>query len=77
MMFIEDGNPNERDGLINWKKRQLQAGLLLELQMYQNTTYSHLIKDNPPLRKVLQDLENPNMDELYRLSIEYEPRQKE
>ena len=37
LTFIEDGNPEKIDGLTNWSKKQMTAGVIREITLYQST----------------------------------------
>jgi len=37
LTFIEDGNPEKIDGLTNWGKKQMTAGVIREITLYQST----------------------------------------
>ena len=37
LTFIEDGNPEKIDGLINWGKKQMTAGVIREITLFQST----------------------------------------
>jgi len=77
LTFMEDGNPDNIDGLINFKKREMIFNVLSEIQQYQQTPYKYEPMEN--YLAFLADLpfieDNKVMDnELYDLSLQREPR---
>lgn len=74
LTFIEEGTLNfTEDGLLNFSKMRMIANVIREVRCFQDTRYS--IEHNP---KVSSYLLNKNLllddDELYRRSMELEPR---
>lgn len=41
LTFIEDGNPDRVDGLINWNKNQMTAAVITEIRFYQTPPYTY------------------------------------
>eukprot|EP01097_Dermamoeba_algensis_P010637 TRINITY_DN7938_c0_g1_i1.p1 TRINITY_DN7938_c0_g1~~TRINITY_DN7938_c0_g1_i1.p1 ORF type:complete len:149 (+),score=34.21 TRINITY_DN7938_c0_g1_i1:91-537(+) len=76
LTFIDDGNPDKVNNLINFKKRELTHRLLQEIQLYQQTGF-----DFPPIEPLNTFLaECPTSmteAELYDLSLILEPRNSE
>jgi len=75
LTFIDDGNPDKLNGLINFSKRRLDYSVISEIQLYQNKPFN--LRDYPELRMRLQDLPDPKEGddkELYDLSLQLEPR---
>lgn len=75
LVFLEDGNPDVVNGLINFTKRQKMAAVIMEIQTYQHAPYN--IKEMPYLREVLAErilLDLWDDDRLYSRSLELEPR---
>ena len=73
LTFIEDGNPSEIDGDINFEKRSLLYRVMKEIISYQTDPYPFLPVE--PLNSYLISLPAV-LDEktLYDLSLEREPR---
>ncbi|KAJ6240661.1 ras guanine nucleotide exchange factor i-related [Anaeramoeba flamelloides] len=72
LTFIEDGNPNKIDGLINFSKRKLVYAVIEEIQRYQSKPYSF-----QPVHQIQTRLEKLSFDDqstLYKKSLQYEPR---
>ena len=73
LTFIDDGNPSEYgDGMINFTKRQLVAGVLNEVLKYQQSQFD--IKPEEPLFSFLKEFPALDADALYKLSLTREPR---
>jgi len=75
LTFIEDGNPNTLNDKINFIKRRKLAMLIRDIQTYQQTPYS--LQNVPELQEKLKAITSMEDDKLYKLSLEYEPRQKQ
>lgn len=76
-VFIEDGIPNQTpNGMINFSKRSKIAGILQDIQQFQNTPY--LLQPVPELQDYLgKGLESAKeLNEMYERSMELEPRQR-
>ena len=78
LTFIEDGHPdfvNEGDKeMINFIKCRQLAVVIQDIQQYQQKSYAfHQV---PVIYNYLQTLEHRSNDELYQLSLELEPREK-
>jgi len=74
LTFIEDGNPDDVDGYINFKKRDLCIETISMLQQHQQTPYKCEIVD--PIFTFLEELPFLDEKELYAASIFLEPRKK-
>ena len=75
LTFIEDGNPDNIDGQINFKKREMIHGTIQEIQLYQTTLYPF-----PPVEPIytfLTDLPYCGEKELFDVSLILEPRDSE
>ncbi|KYQ92724.1 Ras guanine nucleotide exchange factor [Tieghemostelium lacteum] len=77
LTFIEDGNKDEINGLINIKKRELTYSTILEIQQYQQQSYD--IKPNRKLIDFLNELpqiidKKAFEDKLYEQSLKIEPK---
>ncbi|XP_014212900.1 ras-specific guanine nucleotide-releasing factor 2-like isoform X2 [Copidosoma floridanum] len=74
LSFIEEGTPNfTDDGLLNFSKMRMIAHVIREIRHFQQTPYKIEIS-----KKVVHYLLDPSLlleeDELYRLSLEIEPK---
>ena len=74
LTFIEDGNPDEVDNLINCYKRGLVFRVVQEVQQYQATKYDYVQRE--PLLTFLTKLPVLSDKQLYDLSLQREPREK-
>ncbi|XP_076046453.1 ras-specific guanine nucleotide-releasing factor 1-like isoform X2 [Oratosquilla oratoria] len=74
LSFIEEGTPNfTEDGLLNFSKMRMIAHVIREIRHFQQTPYK--IEHNPRVTAYLLDTSLLlTDDELYRLSLEIEPR---
>jgi len=73
LVFIEEGNKDVINGdLINFDKRRKIALVIREIQQYQQTPYC--LKTIPEIQAALLAPENATEDDLYKLSLELEPR---
>ncbi|XP_049766096.1 ras-specific guanine nucleotide-releasing factor 2-like [Schistocerca cancellata] len=74
LSFIEEGTPNfTEDGLLNFSKMRMIAHVIREIRHFQQTPYKIEL-----ITKVTNYLLDPSLllddDELYRMSLEIEPR---
>eukprot|EP00005_Dracoamoeba_jomungandri_P009672 CAMPEP_0174270590 /NCGR_PEP_ID=MMETSP0439-20130205/44986_1 /TAXON_ID=0 /ORGANISM="Stereomyxa ramosa, Strain Chinc5" /LENGTH=1494 /DNA_ID=CAMNT_0015360015 /DNA_START=51 /DNA_END=4535 /DNA_ORIENTATION=- len=77
LTFIEDGNPDHIDNLINWGKRMMIAGVIHGLSHFQTEPYK--IEEIPRYQMFLQGLKPPTeqqTSEAYQTSLDIEPRNK-
>jgi len=79
LTFIEDGNPDKfSNGLINFKKCRLIAGVIEEIQQYQQKPYNlslvPMIADT--VKKLIEDAQCVDDRKLYELSMQAEPREE-
>ncbi|ELR24833.1 RasGEF domain containing protein [Acanthamoeba castellanii str. Neff] len=72
LTFIEDGNPDYHDGLINFTKRHLLFVVINNIQTYQKHKYSFTVV--PALRNYLLTHPMLSLDQCYALSLLREPR---
>lgn len=74
LTFIEDGNPDMlQGGLINFAKRRRIAGVIREIQQYQNAPYHlEVVK---PIFDWLKDIEGLDDAQAYALSLAAEPKE--
>lgn len=76
LTFIDDGNKNTINGLINFSKRQLTYKVISEMQRYQQIGY--YLKPVSDIQQILNEI--PSFDEksfskkLYEISLQKEPR---
>jgi len=74
--FIEDGNKDNINNLINFRKRELVSNVILEIQMYQQVL--HKFAPRPQLINLLNQLPHAvDSDKMYQLSLLREPRTAE
>ncbi|KAG2382126.1 hypothetical protein C9374_005918 [Naegleria lovaniensis] len=74
LTFIEDGNPNILNDKINFIKRRKLALLIRDIQTYQQTPYS--LQSVPELQERLKAITSIDDEKLFKLSLEFEPRQQ-
>jgi len=74
LTHIDDGNPNELDGLINFNKRMLIHGTIAEIQQFQQKAYAFPVVY--PLHTFVTDFPFLTEDNTYSLSLLREPRAK-
>jgi len=72
LTFVEDGNPDIVNGLINFKKRQMIYNIIEKVQLYQQTSYKFPLVDN--IANYLTELPFNDDQELYNLSLRREPK---
>jgi len=73
LIFIDEGNPDELDGLINFHKQRLTYSVILQIQQYQAEDYKHL-EQKPEIKMYLSQLPGASEKELFDLSLLREPR---
>eukprot|EP00004_Rigifila_ramosa_P023034 TRINITY_DN6406_c0_g1_i1.p1 TRINITY_DN6406_c0_g1~~TRINITY_DN6406_c0_g1_i1.p1 ORF type:complete len:737 (+),score=176.85 TRINITY_DN6406_c0_g1_i1:1228-3438(+) len=74
LTFLEDGNENLSNGLINFQKRRRVFAVISEIQQYQQTRYTE-ISVCEPLNTYLTWLPASPEDYLYDASLKLEPRE--
>lgn len=72
LTFMEDGNPDKVDNLINLGKRELIYRVIEEVNQYQVTPYQ--IQANEPIHTFLRELPHLEEKDLFDLSLVREPR---
>jgi son of sevenless-like protein len=72
LVFIEEGNKDMLNGLINFDKRRKVAYVIREIQQYQQTPYCLMAV--PEIQSLLLSPDEVTDDDLYKLSLELEPR---
>jgi hypothetical protein len=70
--FIEDGNPDEIDGLINFQKRMAEEDVLLKIEQYQQVRYNFPLVE--PIQTFLLAMPRFSDNALYKISLLREPR---
>jgi hypothetical protein len=75
LTFIEDGNPDTINGLINFTKRRLVFRVISDVSRYQQNAYN--LHPVPQIIALLSNLDTKKDDELYELSLKREPREAE
>jgi len=70
--FIEDGNADYMDGLINYRKREMVYGVIRDIQQYQQQAYAFPMVDG--IAHYLTELPSNDEETLYALSLLREPR---
>ena len=72
LVFIDDGNPDTVDGLINFRKREMVYKVIEEIQQYQQAPYQ--FEADPFSLTYLSTLENYTEEKLLALSNQVEPK---
>eukprot|EP01126_Amoeba_proteus_P058114 TRINITY_DN7461_c0_g1_i3.p1 TRINITY_DN7461_c0_g1~~TRINITY_DN7461_c0_g1_i3.p1 ORF type:complete len:313 (-),score=49.50 TRINITY_DN7461_c0_g1_i3:249-1187(-) len=72
IIFIEEGNPDRKKGLINFSKRRLLYKVIEEIQQKQAVCYNFSTQSQ--ILTYLEELPHEGDDQLYRLSLQREPR---
>eukprot|EP00003_Mantamonas_plastica_P032968 TRINITY_DN91_c1_g1_i9.p1 TRINITY_DN91_c1_g1~~TRINITY_DN91_c1_g1_i9.p1 ORF type:complete len:1069 (+),score=373.78 TRINITY_DN91_c1_g1_i9:48-3254(+) len=75
LTFVEDGNPDTKDGLINFQKKCMAYRIIKVVKKCQENMYSLI--EVPQISKFFESDVLPDEvddDELYNLSMKYEPR---
>ena len=71
LTFIEDGNPDYIQGLVNYRKRELVYSVIREIQQYQQASYTFELVN---IAHFLTELPSNDENSLYDLSLLREPR---
>lgn len=74
LTFIELGNKDTVHGLINFRKRELIAEIIMEIQMYQQGNSQLNFKPISRLVTLLNQLAIIDEEKLYQISLLREPR---
>jgi hypothetical protein len=76
LTFIEDGNPNLLNGLINWGKRKLVFDVVGDFLRHQIVSYriAPIAIGDVQFDQIIRDLLNLDETEQFKLSLEVEPR---
>jgi hypothetical protein len=72
LTFIEDGNPDQIDGLVNFERLGLVYGVLKEVLLFQQQSYGFPVLE--PMSTLLISLPFATEKNLYDLSLMREPR---
>ena len=75
LTFIEDGNYDMTNGLINFVKRQQVSQVISEIQQYQHTPYC--LEPVEELQSWLLSVDGYSENEMFQRSLEIEPREKD
>merc|ERR1712137_520 len=73
LTFVDEGNAEETEGgLVNFTKKQLEYGVIVEILKFQHIPYEfHLV---PQIPRIITQLPTRPESELWNLSLEIEPR---
>jgi len=69
---MEDGNPDNVGGLINFFKRTIIAKVVQSVEQMQKTGYQFTML--PDIQKLLKTMPTLDDEELYERSLQLEPR---
>lgn len=72
LTFIEDGNKDKINGLINFGKRRLLYTVISEIQQFQQKGY--VFTHEAPVEAYLSEIATLDENELYNISLQCEPR---
>ncbi|KAH3743878.1 Ras guanine nucleotide exchange factor [Pelomyxa schiedti] len=72
LTFIEDGNKDVVEGLINFRKRQLVYNIISEIQLYQQKPYE--FKPNMQILRLMHNIPMVSEADMWSLSLKREPR---
>jgi len=72
LTFIEDGNPDQIEDLINFSKRILVRKILSQVATFQQEAFNYV--EVPLVRAYLDSLPQLDDDQIYKLSLQCEPR---
>ena len=72
LTFIDEGNSDKVNGLINFSKREMIYNVVADIAMYQQMPFD--IQQQEPLNTFTYELPALDEDSLWRLSQEREPR---
>lgn len=73
LTFLDDGNPNFINNLVNFEKRRLVYSIISDLITYQDKPYNFM--PFPELKSLLLNIESIPDKELYEYSLKREPRE--
>jgi len=73
LTFTEDGNPKYIQGKINFVKCKCFAGIIRDLQTYQNTKYQFAVCKE--LYDQLASAVGISEDDMFKMSLEIEPKE--
>ncbi len=74
LTFADQGNPSRIDGLVNWDKCKLEASIIRDVHLFQQTPY--VLAPVPSLQALLWSMASDSDDTLYDTSLLLEPRRK-
>ncbi len=74
LTFADQGNPSRLEGLVNWDKCKLEASIIRDVHLFQQTPYA--LAPVPQLQALLWSLAADSDDALYEASLLLEPRRR-
>jgi len=77
-VFIDEGNPDKLNELINFGKMQQIAHIIELIQQYQKWNYNNIqtnFKQIPGMTAFLENVPHHNKEQLWELSLMMEPRE--
>eukprot|EP01095_Lingulamoeba_sp_RSL-Kostka_P015181 TRINITY_DN689_c1_g2_i1.p1 TRINITY_DN689_c1_g2~~TRINITY_DN689_c1_g2_i1.p1 ORF type:complete len:611 (+),score=170.69 TRINITY_DN689_c1_g2_i1:46-1833(+) len=72
LTFVEEGNTDKINDLINFKKRQLEYDVIVQVLKYQSATYN--LKMVPRFLNIIKRMKSLDEKSMYQLSLQIEPR---
>jgi len=72
LTFVDEGNPKIVNGLVNYRKKQLEYGVIIQVLRFQDRAYQ--FKLLPKFAQLFRKLPQMNDSELYAASLKVEPR---
>ena len=72
LTFVEDGNPDRIQGMINFRKRKLEYDIIVQLLAYQTQTYN--LNMVHKIVAIIDGLEMIDDNACYEASLRCEPR---
>mgnify|MGYP006285325065 CR=1 FL=1 len=75
LVFIEDGNPDRIDVLINWRKRVYAANVIQAILQYQDKRYPEVDRrEHQQVLRFLDTVPQLSQEEMFATSLRLEPR---
>lgn len=74
LLFIEEGNPDNKDEKINFEKRIMYTKIIKQIQFFQQLSYSSNLKEDKIIQKCLENLHSLDNETAYQLSLICEPK---
>jgi len=72
LTFVEDGNPDRIQGMINFRKRKLEYDVIVQVRKFQDLAYN--FKLVPRFEQFMSNLPILGEQDLYKASLVCEPR---